>query len=77
MMQSTGARIEIMLLLFLGCTDVVAFAAVAVGFVSAMTFVFEFLNVRFGDYNYATILIKNTFYLIRDCRKYFIQGNTI
>jgi hypothetical protein len=41
-MQSTGARIEIRLLLFLGCTDVVAFAAVAVavGFVSAMTFVF-------------------------------------
>ena len=37
MIQTTGARIEIMLLLFFGCTDVVAFA-VAVGFVSAMTF---------------------------------------
>ena len=35
---------------------------------------FEFLNVRFGDYYYATILIKNTFCLTRDCRKYFFQG---
>jgi hypothetical protein len=50
-----------MLLLFLGCTDVVAFAAVAVGFVSAMTlFFFEVLNVRFGDYN-VTILLKKYF----------------
>jgi len=37
MIQIIGAAIEIMLLLFFGCTDVVAFA-VAVGFVSAMTF---------------------------------------
>jgi hypothetical protein len=75
--QSTGARIEIRLLLLLGCTDVVAFAAVAVGFVSAMTFVFEFLNVRFGDYYYATILIKIIFCLTRDCRKIFSREHNI
>jgi hypothetical protein len=40
MMHSTGARTEIKLLFFLGCTEVVAFAAVAVGFVSAMTLFF-------------------------------------